>query len=167
MEIGKEISGRYPGVHHWENYDPRLIVCEIYALPNSLLNKKQDQQAEKSFKDIGQNNQTNKANFSFANQFKSINTNQELKQLEGSPAELTKSAECLIVSIFFNTDKGLLVYDSYPRGEIYSKLISVRIPHHFFVTKVRSEFKVPKIRELFRKAFCFKAKFIFSHHAYS
>jgi len=48
-----------------------------------------------------------------------------------------RSAECLVVSIFFNAENGLLVYDSYARGEIYSKLISVRIPYHFFVTKGR------------------------------
>jgi hypothetical protein len=49
---------------------------------------------------------------------------------------MRKSAECLIVSLFFNSETGLLVYDSYARGEIYSKLISVQIPYHFFVTKV-------------------------------
>jgi hypothetical protein len=50
--------------------------------------------------------------------------------------ELNSFSECLVVSMFFNPESGLLVYDSYPRGEIYSKLISVRIPYHFFVTKV-------------------------------
>ena len=52
-------------------------------------------------------------------------------------ANSSRHAECLVVSIFFSPDNGLLVYDSYARGEIYSKLISVRIPYHFFVTKGR------------------------------
>lgn len=115
-----------------------MLVCEIYALPNSNLAKKAEQQKERNFANQTQSSATSKTNFSFATQFNSINTNQQLKF--GNEQEETsgnKSAECLVVSIFFNPDKGLLVYDSYARGEIYSKLISVRIPYHFFVTKGR------------------------------
>ena len=54
----------------------------------------------------------------------------------GAVENSNEGAECLVVSMFCNADHGLLVYDSYARGEIYSKLISVRIPYHFFVTKV-------------------------------
>ena len=76
-----------------------------------------------------------KANFpSFANQYtKSQDQVQLSTKLEENHNE---NAECLVVSMFCNADNGLLVYDSYARGEIYSKLISVRIPYHFFVTKV-------------------------------
>lgn len=58
------------------------------------------------------------------------------KQINANQAITAASRECYVVSMFFNSDKGLLVYDSYPRGEIYSKLISIKIPSHFFVTKV-------------------------------
>lgn len=70
---------------------------------------------------------------SLSNQFtKSHDQNQSTNAPENS----NETAECLVVSMFCNADNGLLVYDSYARGEIYSKLISVRIPYHFFVTKV-------------------------------
>ena len=139
IEIGKEVCGRYPGVHYWEHFDARLLVCEIYALPNGSLNKKLDEQKDRYFKQLQSTTAASKANFSFATQFNNINTNQQLKQSTKAETESNsnKSAECLVVSIFFNPENGLLVYDSYARGEIYSKLISVRIPYHFFVTKVR------------------------------
>ena len=138
IEIGKEICGRYPGVHHWEHFDSRLLVCEIYALPNSNIAKK-NAEVKDHFKQTQQASAASKTNFSFAQQFNSINTNQQLKpNLEQETENLNKSAECLVVSIFFNQENGLLVYDSYARGEIYSKLISVRIPYHFFVTKVNN-----------------------------
>ncbi len=85
---------------------------------------------------------SSKANFmQYANVVNGITNNTNgaadaKKTEEASEAELNASSECLVVSMFFNPDKGLLVYDSYGRGEIYSKLISVRIPYHFFVTKV-------------------------------
>ena len=57
---------------------------------------------------------SNKTNFSFATQFSNINTNQQLKQTVKPEVEInpSRSAECLVVSIFFNHDNGLLVYDS-------------------------------------------------------
>ncbi|CAF0790150.1 unnamed protein product [Brachionus calyciflorus] len=112
LEIGKEICGRYPSVHHWEHYDPRLLVCEAYLLPNSVID-----QAKKS--------QQNKNKLMASTNFSKDDQNKVV------------SSECMIVSMFFNVDKGLLVYDNYARGEIYSKLISIRIPYHFFVTKGR------------------------------
>ena len=123
-------------MHHWEHFDSRLLVCEIYALPNSNMAKKEEQK-DRQYKQ-SQPSMASRTNFSFAQQFNSINTNQQLKpNLEQETENLSKSAECLVVSVFFNQEKGLLVYDSYARGEIYSKLISVRIPYHFFVTKVK------------------------------
>ncbi len=141
IEIGKEVSGRYPGVHYWEHFDSRLLVCEIYALPNSgLAGKKKEVQTRSSGYQMTNNNTAvSKTNFSFATQFNNINTNNQLKQNVKVETEESsnRSAECLVVSIFFSPENGLLVYDSYARGEIYSKLISVRIPYHFFVTKGR------------------------------
>jgi intraflagellar transport protein 140 len=130
LEISKEICGRFPGVHHWEHYDPRLLVCEAYLLPNSVLEaakkrKQQQQQQQKNLKMLTINKES-----------LSLNANKSAEADENKE-ELNVSAECLIVSVFFNNDSGLLVYDSYARGEIYSKLISVRIPYHFFVTKGR------------------------------
>ena len=124
-------------MHYWEHFDPRLLVCEIYALPNSATTKKKEEIINRYQMQHKAN--SNKTNFSIATQFSNINTNQQLKQTVKPEVEInrSRSAECLVVSIFFNHDNGLLVYDSYARGEIYSKLISVRIPYHFFVTKGR------------------------------
>lgn len=115
-----------------------MLVCEIYALPNSNIAKKNEEHKSGSYKQ-SQPSVASKTNFSFATQFNSINTNQQLKPNLEQEVEvnINKSDECLVVSIFFNQENGLLVYDSYARGEIYSKLISVRIPYHFFVTKVK------------------------------
>ena len=100
IEIGKEICGRYPGVHHWEHFDSRLLVCEIYALPNSNIAKK-NAEVKDHFKQTQQASAASKTNFSFAQQFNSINTNQQLKpNLEQETENLNKSAECLVVSIF-------------------------------------------------------------------
>lgn len=121
MEIGKEISGRYPGVHYWEHDDPRLLVCEAYLLPNSILDKSKTKSENESKTKIAHEFMTNQQHF--ANQ-------------QQASEQLYVSSECLVISMFFNMENGLLVYDSYPRGEIYSKLISVKIPSHFFVTKV-------------------------------
>lgn len=115
MEIGKEIGGRFPGVHYWEQDDPRLLVCEAYSLPGSILEK-----VKNNLKSGGKT---------------SARLDNSTTQDEAGNYFMTN--ECLVVSMFFNADKGLLVYDSYSRGEIYSKLISVKIPSHFFVTKVR------------------------------
>ena len=131
IEIGKEVCGRYPGVHHWEHFDPRLLVCEAYLSPNGSKKPlpKDKISNEKSFP------MSTTANFpSFANQF---TKSQDQVQLSSKTDEdKNENAECLVVSMFCNSENGLLVYDSYARGEIYSKLISVRIPYHFFVTKV-------------------------------
>lgn len=35
QDIGKEVCGRYPGLHYWEHTDPRLIVCEIFLQHNN------------------------------------------------------------------------------------------------------------------------------------
>jgi intraflagellar transport protein 140 len=125
MEIGKEISGRYPGVHYWEHDDPRLLVCEAYLLPNSLIErvKKSEKQA------AARTALSDKPSFF-------ISETPNSQQNAADDQQNSVSNECLVISMFFNIDKGLLVYDSYPRGEIYSKLISVKIPSHFFVTKV-------------------------------
>ena len=127
------MCGRYPGVHHWEHFDPRLLVCEAYLSSNALQARKSTNKDkkfnEKSFP------MSTKANMfpSLSNQFtKSHDQNQATNVTDNS----NEIAECLVVSMFCNADNGLLVYDSYARGEIYSKLISVRIPYHFFVTKV-------------------------------
>lgn len=123
IDIGKQISGRYPGVHYWEHDDPRLLVCEAYLLPNSFIEK-----AKNEKNNLLKNNQRNKGFYLPSD------TTDEKKS--SSVSATSTSGECLVVSMFFNIDKGVLVYDSYPRGEIYSKLISVKIPSHFFVTKV-------------------------------
>ena len=131
IEIGKEVCNRYPGVHHWEHFDPRLLVCEAYLSSNALQAKKslaKDKKSnEKSFP------MSTKATLfpSFANQF--VKSHDQNQMIDENSNETT---ECLVVSMFCNAENGLLVYDSYARGEIYSKLISVRIPYHFFVTKV-------------------------------
>ncbi len=79
-----------------------------------------------------------KANISSSFDPQSLNKAKSQEQNQNED-ELNSFSECLVVSMFFNPESGLLVYDSYPRGEIYSKLISVRIPYHFFVTKVYSK----------------------------
>ena len=114
-------------MHHWEHFDARLLVCEAYLLPNSVI------EASKKFKSLNK-----KQKFSFSSNL----TNKELpSRPDEANTDLNMSSECLVVSMFFNPDNGLLVYDSYARGEIYSKLISVRIPYHFFVTKVKKKKK--------------------------
>jgi hypothetical protein len=77
-----------------------------------------------------------KANFSSVIDSSSFSKSKPNETNQGEEEVSSIYSECLVVSMFFNPDNGLLVYDSYPRGEIYSKLISVRIPYHFFVTKV-------------------------------
>lgn len=72
--------------------------------------------------------------FYLSNEPNQLNIDEKLNNTNQAVA--SASRECYVVSMFFNVDKGLLVYDSYPRGEIYSKLISIKIPSHFFVTKV-------------------------------
>lgn len=104
-EISRDVCGRYPDLHYWDQSDNRLFVCEAF-LQHASSSQIQSQ--------------TN---------FDGDNSN-----------ELNEPAECLVVSMFFNVESGLLVYDSYARDEIYSKLISINIPYHFFVTKVRLEF---------------------------
>lgn len=127
-------------MHHWEHFDPRLLVCEAYLLPNATLDAKKKEQktkaADKAFP------MSTKANFSFANQF--TVSKHEPPKAQKNEENSNETQECLVVSMFFNSDSGLLVYDSYARGEIYSKLISVRIPYHFFVTKVKFRLKVEK-----------------------
>ena len=127
-------------MHHWEHFDSRLLVCEAYMLPNSVIESSKKANALKNSK---QNFPLSaKANFlHYAADVNSAvansNKEEQRKANEAAEDELTTNSECLVVSMFFNQEKGLLVYDSYARGEIYSKLISVRIPYHFFVTKVR------------------------------
>jgi intraflagellar transport protein 140 len=131
IEIGKEVGGRYPSVHHWEHFDPRLLVCEAYLLSSSSNN---DQQRK-----LKKQAPIRPSLPSFNNQFKAITGQTGTYKQQPTEEDIianNKSAECLVVSMFFNPDCGLLVHDSYARGEIYSKLISVRIPYHFFVTKV-------------------------------
>ena len=123
IEIGREICGRYPGVHHWEHHDPRLLVCEAYLSPNTASKIPRFNEKNKSVPPPKK-----------VSSYQAIGYDEQ--QQKAAIDQLNKTAECLIVSVFFNSDHGLLVYDSYARGEIYSKLISVRIPYHFFVTKV-------------------------------
>lgn len=134
MDIGKDICGRYPGVHYWEHDDPRLLVCEAYLLPNRLIEKTKNEKASTT------GTRTLSKGFYLPQNYDAsrslANADDKAK---AAAAELAASAcECLVISMFFNLEKGLLVYDSYPRGEIYSKLISVKIPSHFFVTKVNA-----------------------------
>ena len=132
------MCGRYPGVHHWEHFDPRLLVCEAYMSSNAVQAKKSTNNKDKKFGDKKFSDKSfpmsTKANMypSLSNQFAKSHDQTQQSAVENS----NESAECLVVSMFCNADHGLLVYDSYARGEIYSKLISVRIPYHFFVTKV-------------------------------
>lgn len=109
-----------------------MLVCEAYLLPNSVLDAKKKQQEQQKLVNKFDRNKTSFPN-SFDHQSLNKSTTQEKIQTED---DSNPFSECLVVSMFFNPESGLLVYDSYPRGEIYSKLISVRIPYHFFVTKV-------------------------------
>jgi hypothetical protein len=145
-------------VHHWEHFDSRLLVCEAYLLPNSVIDQSK-KSSEASNKSKNSFPLSAKANFLHYANVNGISNNTSgasdaKKAEEAADAEQTASSECLVVSMFFNPDKGLLVYDSYGRGEIYSKLISVRIPYHFFVTKVfylikknRIKYEKSKIRK--------------------
>ena len=108
-------------------------MCEAYLLPNSILESKKKQQLNN--KNDRNYDMSTKANFSTPFDPQSLNKGKSQDQNQNED-ELNSFSECLVVSMFFNPESGLLVYDSYPRGEIYSKLISVRIPYHFFVTKV-------------------------------
>ncbi len=107
-------------------------MCEAYLLPNSILESKKKQQLNN--KNDRNYAMSTKANFSTPFDPQSLNKGKS--DQNQNEDELNSFSECLVVSMFFNPESGLLVYDSYPRGEIYSKLISVRIPYHFFVTKV-------------------------------
>jgi hypothetical protein len=99
------------------------LVCEAYLLPNSIFDKSKSKSTEtKATKNVSYEFMTSQQHH-FASQ-------------QETAEQLYVSNECLVISMFFNMENGLLVYDSYPRGEIYSKLISVKIPSHFFVTKV-------------------------------
>jgi hypothetical protein len=115
-------------LHIWEHTDPRLLVCEAFLFHNST---------DKITTNVtDQNEETD-----FAGPV-SVNS----KFAESAYAWLlyfffyTSKPECLVISMFFNNEVGLLVNDSYPRNDIYSKLISVQIPYHFFVTKVLLKF---------------------------
>ncbi len=172
-------------MHHWEHFDSRLLVCEAYLLPNSVIEQKKVASLKKSFKagssknQIQQQQQQRKGQDGSRSNFRqygsgpsvdSLSNDQTQKGINDSTIGINPNdfqslsdstnnnenessssinSECLVVSMFFNADKGLLVYDSYARGEIYSKLISVRIPYHFFVTKVICEFSVYFLRNIF------------------
>ena len=114
LEIGKEIGGRYPGVHHWEHFDPRLLVCEAYLLPNSVLesrtlNAGQHHQQQQ----LLQQQRANNPAISMMNvQMPMEQQQKETDDAAAASAAANSSSECLVVSMFFNSETGLLVYDS-------------------------------------------------------
>lgn len=104
-------------------------------MPNSLLEKAKNEKMMYAMK----NPIANKSGF-YLPSGDTTRHNSEEELAKAAAAKALAGSECIVVSMFYNLEKGLLVYDSYPRGEIYSKLISVKIPSHFFVTKVSFQF---------------------------
>ena len=140
------MCGRYPGFHYWEHTDPRLIVCETFLQHNT------------SNSSYGTNSYPDPPKQS-DNISEPVKKTKSFKIIVNLRNKINIKADCLIVSMFFNSDTGILAYDSYARDEIYNKLISIKIPYHFFVTKVKFESK-----NIFKKSinyiFNFKGRMI-------